>query len=168
MIKSMTGFGRCEIADEKRKFTVELKSVNHRYLDVNMKMPKKLNFFESAIRSLLKKYIERGKVDLYISYEDYTEDNYALKYNEGLAGEYLKYLNAMAETFHLENDVRVSTLSRYPDVFVMEEQEMDEEELSYKAVFDHTEGNVRVIVFQYYTLYMEAFIIHKEFDIRRS
>ena len=105
MIKSMTGFGRCEIADEKRKFTVELKSVNHRYLDVNMKMPKKLNFFESAIRSLLKKYIERGKVDLYISYEDYTEDNYALKYNEGLAGEYLKYLNAMAETFHLENDV---------------------------------------------------------------
>ena len=102
----MTGFGRCEIADEKRKFTVELKSVNHRYLDVNMKMPKKLNFFESAIRSLLKKYIERGKVDLYISYEDYTEDNYALKYNEGLAGEYLKYLNAMAETFHLENDVR--------------------------------------------------------------
>ncbi len=63
----MTGFGRCEIADEKRKFTVELKSVNHRYLDVNMKMPKKLNFFESAIRSLLKKYIERGKVDLYIS-----------------------------------------------------------------------------------------------------
>ena len=62
-------------------------------------MPKKLNFFESAIRSLLKKYIERGKVDLYISYEDYTEDNYALKYNEGLAGEYLKYLNAMAETF---------------------------------------------------------------------
>ena len=68
-------------------------------------------------------------MDLYISYEDYTEDNYALKYNEGLAGEYLKYLNAMAETFHLENDVRVSTLSRYPDVFVMEEQEMDEEEL---------------------------------------
>ena len=73
----MTGFGRCEIADEKRKFTVELKSVNHRYLDVNMKMPKKLNFFESAIRSLLKKYIERGKVDLYISYEDYTEDYYS-------------------------------------------------------------------------------------------
>lgn len=129
MIKSMTGFGRCEAADEKRKFTVELKSVNHRYLDVNIKMPKKLNFFESAIRSLLKTYMERGKVDLFISYEDYTEDNYALKYNEGLAAEYLKYLTAMAEKFHLENDVRVSTLSRYPDVFVMEEQEVDEEEL---------------------------------------
>lgn len=129
MIKSMTGFGRCEIVDEKRKFTVELKSVNHRYLDVNIKMPKKLNFFDSAIRSLLKEYIERGKVDVYITYEDYTEDNYALKYNHALAGEYLKYLNSMAEEFHLENDIRVSTLSRYPEVFVMEEQNIDENEL---------------------------------------
>lgn len=126
MIKSMTGFGRCEVADEKRKFTVELKSVNHRYLDVNIKMPKKLNFFESAIRNLLKEYIERGKVDVYITYEDYTEDNYSLKYNAALAAEYLKYLNSMAEEFQLENDIRVSTLSRYPDVFVMEEQDIDE------------------------------------------
>lgn len=129
MIKSMTGFGRCEVADEKRKFTVELKSVNHRYLDVNIKMPKKLNFFESAIRNLLKEYIERGKVDVYITYEDYTEDNYSLKYNAALAAEYLKYLNSMAEEFQLENDIRVSTLSRYPDVFVMEEQDIDEEAL---------------------------------------
>ena len=129
MIKSMTGFGRCEVADEKRKFTVELKSVNHRYLDVNIKMPKKLNFFESAIRNLLKEYIERGKVDVYITYEDYTEDNYSLRYNAALAGEYLGYLNAMAEEFHLENDICVSTLSRYPDVFVMEEQDIDEKEL---------------------------------------
>ena len=66
MIKSMTGFGRCEISETKRKFTVEMKGVNHRYLDVNIKMPKKLNFFESAIRSLLKQYIERGKVDILI------------------------------------------------------------------------------------------------------
>lgn len=129
MIKSMTGFGRCEVADEKRKFTVELKSVNHRYLDVNIKMPKKLNFFESAIRNVLKEYIERGKVDVYITYEDYTEDNYSLRYNASLACEYLGYLNAMAEEFHLENDIRVSTLSRYPDVFVMEEQDIDEKEL---------------------------------------
>ena len=62
MIKSMTGFGRYEYADASRKITVEVKSVNHRYLDVNIKMPKKLNFFESAIRTLLKEYIERGKV----------------------------------------------------------------------------------------------------------
>lgn len=129
MIKSMTGFGRCEFTDKKRKFTVELKSVNHRYLDVNIKMPKKLNFFESSIRALLKEYIERGKVDVYITYEDYTEDNYALKYNAALAAQYLDYLNSMAEEFGLENDIRVSNLSRYPDVLVMEEQDLDEQEL---------------------------------------
>ena len=129
MIKSMTGFGRCEFTDEKRKFTVELKSVNHRYLDINIKMPKKLNFFESSIRALLKEYIERGKVDVYITYEDYTEDNYALKYNSALAAQYLDYLNRMAEEFGLENDIRVSNLSRYQDVLVMEEQDVDEKEL---------------------------------------
>lgn len=129
MIKSMTGFGRCEYADESRKFTVEVKSVNHRYLDVNIKMPKKLNFFESSIRTLLKEYIERGKVDIYITYEDFTENNFALQYNSALAAQYLKYLNQMADEFGLENDIRASTLSRYPDVFVMEEQAIDEKEL---------------------------------------
>ena len=68
MIKSMTGFGRCEVSEGDRKITVEMKSVNHRYLDVSMKMPKKLNFFDSSIRAILKKYIQRGKVDVYISY----------------------------------------------------------------------------------------------------
>ncbi len=88
----MTGFGRCEFADEKRKYTVEIKSVNHRYLDVNIKMPKKLNFFESSIRNLLKEYMERGKVDLYITCEEFSEENYSLKYNPEVAKEYLKYL----------------------------------------------------------------------------
>ena len=129
MIKSMTGFGRYEYADASRKITVEVKSVNHRYLDVNIKMPKKLNFFESAIRTLLKEYIERGKVDIYITYEDFTENNFSLQYNKTLAGEYLKYLNQMSEEFGLENDIRVSTLSRYPEIFVMEEQPVDEDEL---------------------------------------
>lgn len=129
MIKSMTGFGRYEYEDASRKITVEVKSVNYRYLDVNIKMPKKLNFFESAIRTLLKEYIERGKVDIYITYEDFTENNLSLQYNKALAGEYLKYLNQMAEEFGLENDIRVSTLSRYPEVFAMEEQPVDEDEL---------------------------------------
>lgn len=125
----MTGFGRCEISEGNRKMTVEMKSVNHRYLDVNMKMPKKLNFFDASIRNLLKTYIQRGKVDLFITYEDTAESNFSLKYNQELAGEYLKYLEQMAETFHLENDIRVSTLSRYPEVFTMEETQVDEEEL---------------------------------------
>lgn len=129
MIKSMTGFGRCEVMENNRKFTVELKSVNHRYLDLNIKIPKKLGFFENSIRTFMKDYIQRGKVDIFISYEDYTEENLALKYNEELAAEYLKYLKKMAQTFGLEDDIRVSTLSRYPEVFTMEEQDVDEKEL---------------------------------------
>lgn len=125
----MTGFGRSEITDGDRKFTVEIKSVNHRYLDVGIKMPKKLNFFESAIRNLLKEYMERGKVDVFISYEDYTEDNFSLKYNEDIAAQYLAHLKEMSEKFGIENDIRVSTLSRYPEVFTMEEQSVDEKEL---------------------------------------
>ena len=129
MIKSMTGFGRCEVTECNRKYTVEIKSVNHRYLDVNIKMPKSLNFFESTIRTLLKEYMERGKVDLYITYEDFSEERFSLKYNEELAGEYLAHLKEMAKKFELEDDIRVSTLSRYPDVFTMEQVEVDEQEL---------------------------------------
>ena len=128
MIKSMTGFGRCEMTGKDRKLTVEMKSVNHRYLDVNIKMPKKLNFFESSIRTELKNYITRGKVDIFITCEDYSEGIGSLKYNRVLAKEYLNYLREMAREFELD-DIRVSTLSRYPEVLVMEEQNIDEEEL---------------------------------------
>ena len=127
MIKSMTGFGRCEVLKDSRKFTVELKSVNHRYLDVNIRMPKKLNFFETSIRTLLKSYADRGKVDIFITYEDLSQSQVSVKYNAALAAEYLKY--QMAEEFSLDNDVRVSTLSRYPEVFTMEECSEDEDEL---------------------------------------
>lgn len=129
MIKSMTGFGRCELAEGDHKFTVELKSVNHRYLDVNIKMPKMLNFFESAIRNLLKEYIQRGKVDVFITYEDSSEKTATVKYNRNVASEYLRYLKQMAEEFDLDNDVRVSTLSRYPEVLSMEEAAIDEEQI---------------------------------------
>lgn len=129
MIKSMTGFGRCEVQEESRKFTVEMKSVNHRYLDANIRMPKKLNFFETAIRSLLKQSVQRGKVDIFITYEDLSEQQVSLKYNEVLAAEYLSYFQKMQEKFSLENDIRVSSLSRYPEVLTMEEQAVDEEEL---------------------------------------
>ena len=125
----MTGFGRSEVTVHDRKFSVELKSVNHRYLDVNIRMPKALNFFDSAIRQELKKYISRGKVDVFITYENLGETTSTVKYNHDIAAEYLKFLNQMGEEFGLENDVRVSTLSKYPEVLVMEEGDVDEDEL---------------------------------------
>lgn len=129
MIKSMTGFGRCEYQQGSKKFTVELKGVNHRYLDVNIRMPKKLNFFETAIRTLLKQYAKRGKVDIFITYEDTSEGQVSLKYNSTLAAEYMKYFRQMEEEFQLEDDIRISTLARCPEVITMEEQAEDEEEL---------------------------------------
>lgn len=135
----MTGFGRNEVSEEKRKITVEIKSVNHRYLDVNIKMPKKLSFFEAAIRTELKKYMQRGKVDVFIAYEDFTESNVCVKYNKELAAEYMSYLEKMAEDFGLDNDIRVSALSRYPEVLTMEEQSVDEEEI-WKALCGAVQG----------------------------
>jgi uncharacterized protein (TIGR00255 family) len=129
MLKSMTGFGRCEVSTPERKVIVEIKAVNHRYCDISIKMPKKLSFFESGIRNVLKEYIGRGKVDVFITYEDYTEKNVCVKYNEDIAKEYMQNLIRMSETFHIDNDIRVSALARFPDVFTLEEQSIDEAEL---------------------------------------
>ena len=145
MIKSMTGFGRCEITENDRKFTVEMKAVNHRYLDVNIKMPKKLNFFESAIRTELKNYISRGKVDVFITYEDYSENTSSVRYNKEIAEEYLKYLKQMAQDFELDDDIRVSTLSKYPEVFTMEESTIDEEKL-WKSLQKAVDGAAQMFV----------------------
>ena len=129
MIKSMTGFGRSESITKERKIVIEMKSVNHRYCDLNIKMPKKFNFFEAAIRNHLKQYIGRGKVDIFITYEDYTESNVCVKYNNELAAEYVKYLNQISEDFNLKNDLSPVALSRFPEVFTLEEQSIDEDEL---------------------------------------
>ncbi len=129
MIKSMTGFGRFEYQQGEKKYTVEMKAVNHRYFDVSIRMPKKFNFFEPAIRNTLKNYVQRGKVDMFITYEDRTETNFSLNYNEHVAAEYLKYFDQMAQEFHLENDVTVAALGKCPEVFTLEEQTINEEEI---------------------------------------
>ena len=129
MLKSMTGFGRYELSEGERKITVEMKAVNHRYLDVTLKMPKKLNFFESAIRTLLKEYEQRGKVDVFITYEDLSSKGAALTYNEAIASRYMEYFRQMAEEFGLENNVKVTDLARCPEVLTLEDQQEDEEEI---------------------------------------
>lgn len=129
MIKSMTGFGRCEIAEGTRKISVEMKSVNHRYLEAGIKMPKKLNVFEARIREVLKRYAQRGKIDIFISYEDMAENKVSLKYNSDLAREYMDIFDSMAAQFDKNNDVSISVLSRFPEVITTEEAKEDEEEL---------------------------------------
>lgn len=129
MLKSMTGFGRSELVTKERKIIVEIKAVNHRYCDISIKMPKKLSFFEAGIRNLLKQYIGRGKVDVFINYEDYIENTLCVKFNEDLAKEYLVNLNRLSDELNLKNDITTASLSRYPDVFTLEEQSIDEDAL---------------------------------------
>ncbi len=135
MIKSMTGYGRSEKVTPTAKCTVEIKSVNHRYLDLSIKLPRKLNMFEAEIRDVLKDYIQRGKVDVYVSFEDYSKESVNIKYNSEIAAEYVKYFAQMAEEFELDNDIRVSTLSRMPEVLVSEDENINEEEI-WKLVKD--------------------------------
>ncbi len=129
MIRSMTGFGRSEKVTESCKISVEIKSVNHRYLDLSIKMPKKFNHFEADIRNLLKEDVQRGKVDVFITYEDYSENNETLHYNESLAKEYLECFRKMEDDLDITNDVKVSVLARMPEVLTMEEVIEDEESI---------------------------------------
>lgn len=128
MIYSMTGFGRAELAESDKKFTVEIKSVNHKYFDLNIRMPRKFNLFESDIRNLLKEYATRGKIDLYIFYEDLSETGTSLKYNKALAEEYFHYYKQIQEDFQIDDDIRTSAIARSADVLILEEQEINEEE----------------------------------------
>lgn len=129
MIKSMTGFGRGEFEKDKKRVSVEIKSVNHRYCEINVKTPRKISFLENEIRTHIKQRISRGKLDVFVSYEDNSEKLENIKFNADLAKEYLKYFEMITEEFKLENDIKVSNLTRYPDVLIIEDQEDDQEEL---------------------------------------
>ena len=129
MVKSMTGFGRHELSTEEYRISAEMKAVNHSYLDLSVKMPRRFNSFESGIRALLKEYVQRGKVDLFIAYEDYTQSRMSLKYNASLAAEYMGYFRAMAEQFAIPDDVSVTSLARFPEIFSMEQEPEDEEQI---------------------------------------
>lgn len=127
MVKSMTGFGRGEYLDDKCRITIEMKAVNHRYLDLGIKIPKKLSVFEAMIRNVLKEYAERGKVDIYVTYENLGAAEGTVHYNGEIAAEYLQHFETMAKELSIENDInRVSYLARFPEVFTLEDSELDE------------------------------------------
>lgn len=129
MLRSMTGFGRSEVSDESRKLLVEIKSVNHRYCDISIKMPKKFAMFEASLRSLIKTYTERGKIDVFITSEEIAVEGRSLIYNRSLAAEYVSVIRQMQEDFGLTDELHVSSLLRIPDVITVEETAPDEDKL---------------------------------------
>ncbi|MCR5000114.1 MAG: YicC family protein [Lachnospiraceae bacterium] len=129
MIKSMTGFGHGEYTYESEKVTVEIKSVNHRYLDLNLKLPKKFSAFENQVRNRLKQDLSRGKVDIYVSYESSADRNYSIQYNPLIASEYFENLKKMSADLGLSDDITVTRLAQFPDVFEIREAGTNEDEL---------------------------------------
>ena len=128
MIKSMTGFGHGEVSNDKnQKVTVEMKSVNHRYCDISLKLPKKLAMFEANIRNIMKEYASRGKIDIYVSYEDLSETAVSLHYNQAMAAEYMQVFKKMQEDFGIETKITAEALAKYPEVITLEEVQQDEE-----------------------------------------
>ncbi len=127
-IKSMTGFGRGEYADEDIRICVEMKSVNHRYLDLGIKMPRRLNMLEGAVRNAIREHAQRGKIDVYITYENLSGNDTQLTFNRNLAEEYVKYIGEMADEFSLENDLKSAVrLASFQGVFNLAEVAEDDD-----------------------------------------
>ena len=129
MVKSMTGFGHAEAVSEKRKLTVEMKSVNNRYLDVNIRMPKKFSAFEAQVRNVLKEYVSRGKVDVFISEETFAEGAGEVVLNTALAKQYMDACNSISSELGIDGQVKITDIARFPDVITVREPETDEDEL---------------------------------------
>lgn len=128
-LKSMTGFGRAEVSNDQYRLSVEVKSVNSRFLDLSIKMPKKFNALEANIRNTVKEYISRGKVDLFITYESFSEKGKALRLDLPLAKEYLESMRMLVNALGVEDNVKVTNLASLPDVLVLSEESEDDDAL---------------------------------------
>ena len=138
MVKSMTGYGHYEKVTGEYKVTVEIKSVNHRYCDMGIRLPKKFNALEGKLRNIMKEYVSRGKVDMYISFDDYTDKDVRVQYHEKLAKDYVQIVRQMQETFGLGRELSADSLIRFPEVVSLEEDNKDIE-----AYFPVIESAVR-------------------------
>ena len=129
MVRSMTGYGKGIAENSDARVTIEMKSVNHRYLDLNIKLPKKLNFLESTIRNKISESVFRGKVDVYITLNEHSDACYQVSINDAIAQKYYDSISAMADKLGIDNDMKASSISRLPDVIELEEMDADEDSL---------------------------------------
>lgn len=128
MTRSMTGFGRGEYKSEKQDFLIEIKTVNHRYSDLFLKLPRQLSFLEDKVRETISKSISRGKIDVYVSYDEHGDDSRIVQLDEPLAKAYIKSIETLRDNFNLRDDISVSLVARFPDVLKIEKTEVDEDE----------------------------------------
>jgi uncharacterized protein (TIGR00255 family) len=125
VIKSMTGFGRDSIQNNQSGYVIEIKSVNHRYLDLNIKMPRNLVALEDRIRKYVQKSIARGKVDVFITQNNYCREDIKAYVNNGLADSYFKCLTELKDEYNLKDPISLSLLAKFPDVIYTDQREED-------------------------------------------
>ena len=126
MIKSMTGYGKSTLEINSRKYQVEIKSLNHRYLDISIRMPKQLSYLEETIKQQISSKISRGKIDVFISWENNSIEGRTIKINTALAKAYIEELRKLAEEENLSDNIEVNDIARYPDVLIVQENQEDE------------------------------------------
>lgn len=125
MLKSMTGYGRAEVLFDTKRVVAEMKSVNHRFVDINMKLPRIYSFLEEKIREEVKRFAARGKIDVFITIEDFREDGKQIQVDMALAQQYKKAVETLSETFSLQNDLTAGQMARFPDIFQIDKTEED-------------------------------------------
>lgn len=127
MIFSMTGYGRGEVETQIHKVVIEMKSVNHRYSEVLVKMPKKLNMFEDRIKNTVKNSISRGRLEIFINFEEQIGDDYIIEPNFAVIDQYVETLKAMKSRYDLKEEINLGLLARYPDALSISYKEADED-----------------------------------------
>jgi len=129
MIRSMTGYGRGEYENGGRKYVVEIKTVNHRYADIFVKVPRQISFIEDRVRQTVSKSLSRGKIDVYVNYESNEENSKLVLIDEVLAESYINAVRFLKDNFGLQDDISTSLISRFPDVLKVEKAEEDVDEI---------------------------------------
>lgn len=126
MIKSMTGYGRAKLSKEDREYQIEIKSVNHRYLDISVRIPKQLSYLEEIIKKEIAKKVKRGKIDVFVTFENNSLEGKEIKINTELAKAYINELKKLAEKENILSDIQVTEISKYPDVLNIQSSQDDE------------------------------------------
>ena len=129
MAISMTGFGRGEVKSDNYQFLVECKTINHRYCDINMRLPRKINFLEDKARNFIKDFVKRGRVDLYVKLDLIGSEDVNLKFDDNLADQYINILKTIRDKYSLTDDISVMNVAKFPDIIKTEEKEEDEDEM---------------------------------------
>ena len=126
MIKSMTGYGKATLSVENREYQIEIKSVNHRYLDMNIKMPKTISYLEEEVKKAIMTYVKRGKIDVFITFENNSTEGRKIQINKEIASIYIKELKKLAEEENILANIEVTEISKYPDVLSIQNEQNEE------------------------------------------